>query len=346
MAKQPTAPARGGKPASGKPVAPPKGSKPAPVAAAPRTAAAGPRPPQQQQHTAAPVDEPKNAIVPASAMDLEALDEATREMLMEDDALGVSYDAEDNLLQFIKVLQPLSPEILAGPAQIEGAEAGDFFCRGLNPELLKSIWFQPCGLKKFWLEFILRERGGGFVGRYECNLVGKPVPPEGAFAKPDNPNALHFPDTGNSCTLYRVVPGILWLDQQPNEFVLNFYGTGHSVHKQWNGKMLKKINPRTKRAYPSYSYLYELTTALKTNKKGSWYQISVSNGTPVVSAEGAEIVGDSVEALRQASILTRSFAAGEREARFEAPDDDGSTIDGEVVNQDDGSVVDGDDLPY
>src|SRR5258708_4431967 len=59
---------------------------------------------------------------------------------------GLSKDQADNLIPFIYVLQPLSPQVMKGDAaRIEGAEAGDIWLR--NGPVIKGedgMLFQPC----------------------------------------------------------------------------------------------------------------------------------------------------------------------------------------------------------
>lgn len=254
-----------------------------------------------------------SADVTGTGNGVQPLDDFDKQMYT-DAGLGVSTRPSDNITPSISVLQPLSPQVLAGAAQIEDAVAGDFWIKGANPPIVDGkagIWFQPTAMTEHWFEFVPREQGGGFVARYdvEYDNKGRIIPPEGAVQSEDNPNSYHFEDSGNNCIHYRHIAGFVWMDGVGLEYVLSFHGTGHTVARRWNTKWTRKRFPDGK-MMPAYSHLYHLTTSQHSNKKGTWFQIDVDEGSHLRTC--GELVGDLHKALQMGRALAQAFQRGEK----------------------------------
>jgi hypothetical protein len=240
----------------------------------------------------------------------------------------------------------MSPQVLAGAAQIENAEAGDFWVKGATPPVIggqDGIWFQPAAMTEHWFEFVPRDAGGGFVARYDVEYddKGRIIPPEGAVQSEDNPNSFSFEDSGNNCIHYRHIAGFVWVDGVGLEYVLSFHGTGHTVARSWNTKWTRKRFSDGK-MMPAYSHLYHLTTSQKSNKKGTWYQVAVSEGEHL--RDCGEIVGDLSKALQMGRSLAQAFQRGEKLAAApDAADADEGVAGAGVGGADD---MQGDKIPY
>ena len=79
------------------------------------------------------------------------------------DQIGV----EDMQIPFLRILQPLSPQLLkTDPKFIKGASAGDIFntVTGQYWEADTGLTVLVCAYTTKFLEFQLREAGGGFYG--------------------------------------------------------------------------------------------------------------------------------------------------------------------------------------
>jgi hypothetical protein len=269
---------------------------------------------------------------------------------MEGDAgMGVSTRPSDNITPSIKLLQPMSPEVLAGGDRVEGAEAGDFLLAD-TLEVIKGdegFDFQPVAMTEWWFEFIPRDRGGGFVARYPVerdetrDII---IPPPGAVQNPENKNQYYFEETENNCVYYRFVPGILWRNGEGVEYVIPFTSTGHTVVRSWNTKWMRQ-RFKTGKIMPAFANIYHLSTIMKTNNKGSWHMIAISQ--PHLLSTMEEVVGDPVMAYRLGKALALAFASGEK---MESTDVMDAATDA-AVNQaayggGGGEQQQGDDLPY
>jgi hypothetical protein len=303
--------------------APPK--KPALKAQAPQRPAAPPPRPQQQAKVPV-VQQPRTVAVSDQFEDFSE----------QYAGQGVSTRARDNIIPGIKLLQPLSPEVVQRLEQ--GAEGGSILVKGLGVISAEDgIWVQPCGMREEWREFVPRENGGGFVASYpmEYDDHDQPIPPPGAEQDPEDKFHYSFTESGNNCIHYRTVPVILWRRETPEsepvglEYVMNFTGTGHSVAKAWNTSWGRKRSKKTGRPMGSFTHLYRATTYQKTNAQGTWYLFQFSVGMPLDQA--TDIVGeDWQQAMQIGAGLAQAYASGEKVGEVEQPDEGLATSDDKV----------------
>lgn len=261
--------------------------------------------------------------------------------MMRDAGMGVSTRPSDNITPSIKVLQPLSPQVLAGPTKITGAKAGDFLLAD-TLEIFdgqEGFWFQPVAMTEWWFEFIPRARGGGFVRRLLVKRTedDEVILPQGVERDPENANHCYFMETDNNCTHYRFIPGMLWREGNGMEYVIPFFSTGHTVARSWNTKWMRLRFPNGK-LMPAFSHLYHVTTKMKTNIQGSWHMIETSK--PHLLANMTEVLGDPYAAYRMGRALALAFASG---ALIESADVDVVDANESIRKQ---NVKDSEDIPF
>jgi hypothetical protein len=245
-----------------------------------------------------------------------AEEEEELERLMKETAgQGISTSADDNLVPQISVLQPLSPEVLDGPAKIEGAKAGDFLVTDRAIDGREGIWFQPCHQGHIWLEFTPLSQGGGFVAAYE--FTGEDSLPPGAQRREKN---QFFMPNGNQVIHYRQWAGILWDDGIGLEKVISFKSTGHTVAKEWMTKanQSNRFSNGESRSLPAH--IYKLTTSMRRNQSGQWYIINVGDAILITSAEGQRVVQHPARAYNMGMSLLKAFAGQEKRAATVAPE--------------------------
>jgi hypothetical protein len=277
---------------------------------------------------------------------------------------GVSTDAADNLVPLIYVLHPLSPQVLDGPAHIEGARGGDIWLKNFAEDPIvkgkDGIWFQPCWMYQRWTEWIPRSQGGGFIASYDYN-GGKL--PEGAVrdnSEKKRPKYL-FPDTGHDCVDTRYEAGLYWRDQQAFPYVIPFKSTGHAVSRGWMTKRNTLImrNGNQSGIWPSWSHVYKLTTSMRSNNMGQWFVFDVGNpefyipgvpGKPF--AVGQDVVGDPALAYQLGKALSIAFSSGQKRAAEEEDTSEDVAAAGDTSNferydtrRDEGKPLH-DNLPY
>jgi hypothetical protein len=265
-------------------------------------------------------------VTKAKSTDVVEVDEEFEKELSQDAGKGISTEAEDNLVPLIYVLQPLSPQVMAGPAQIPGAKAGDIWLKNATDPIVQGsegIWFMPATMYMRWTEWIPCDKGGGFVGSHD--YLGRNNPPPGAHRDETEKSRPRFRfDNGNECIETRYEAGYVWRDGAPMPYVIPFKSTGHTVSRGW---MTRRGSLRRKdgSVWPAWSHVYPLTTAMKRNNLGTWYIFQIGDPALYIPGHGKpyqiglDIVGgDYRSAYRLGKKLEEAFDTG---AKREAPED-------------------------
>jgi hypothetical protein len=238
-------------------------------------------------------------------------------MMQEDAGAGISNRPEDNQIPGIKLLQPLSPQVLDGPGNVPGAKAGDFLMMGRPLKGTEGFWFQPAHMLQQWREFLPLDRGGGFVATYDfdTDAKGHPIPPP--TVKQVDKYDYEFPN-GNVCIHYRQVAGIAWQNGVGLEFAISFKGTGHSIVKVWNTEAGRAHRLPDGRQAPLWSHIYHLTTSQRRNAQGQWYVIDIG---PAIAIDSSEEIPDWRSAYDLGKKLFNAFEKKEKVAAVDAEDE-------------------------
>lgn len=173
---------------------------------------------------------------------------------------GMSFEQEDRLVPFIKLLQGLSPEITKGHEKyIKGAEAGDFAFPNCIPPLVKGeegIIVQPCAHSHAWVEWT---EEGAFVTRHN-------KPPADTKEIPNPEDSLRKILVRNSNNNVIVETRYQYIRYNGRPYAIPFKSTGHQVWKSWN-EMIIALSEKD----GSFSRLWKLTPKLRTKGNKSWY---------------------------------------------------------------------------
>jgi hypothetical protein len=195
---------------------------------------------------------------------------------------SISNRAEDNIIPLIYILQPMSPQVQAHrPEYIPGAVAGSIWLRNASTPIIPGptgILFQPCYAWKDWGEWVPRERGGGFAGRFKNKWDGDDVPDcEDALSTiGDSGFPVWTRPNGNDLVFTRNHAGFVLLDGVPLPYVIPFTSSGLSTSKSWNTRMGNKIRKGGGKVDP-WVVIYRLRTIPKHNPKGDWFAFDISD---------------------------------------------------------------------
>lgn len=232
------------------------------------------------------------------------------EELATDAGKGLSTAREDNLVPLIYLLQSNSPQVnKRDPSYLDGADPGDIWLRLAEHPIVKGnegFDFQPCYFSIDWVEWIPRDKGGGFMGRH-------PDLPEEAKAvkDPQRPNRVKYVlPNGNELIQTRYHAGFVhFAGGQRLPYVLPFKSTGHTVSRQWmtmmNAKRLKDAKGNSLPA-PSWACLYRLKTKQRTNVDGTFFVFEVTDAGWLNKEE-----------RERGKALYEAMASGEREVAHE-----------------------------
>lgn len=209
--------------------------------------------------------------------------------------------AEDMQIPFLRILQPLSPQLLkTDPKFIKGASAGDIFntVTGEYWEADTGVKVLICAFQTKFLEFGLRESGGGFMGEIDPNSPDiRQTTRNGPFEMLPSGNELVR--SAQYLVLAYDAVGMT------SQLVCDMKKTQMKVSKQWNTRRagLKVMHP-TKGLFnpPTWATPWTLTTVQESNDKGSWFNFAVAQ---------AEMTDVPMAVLQEAKQMYNDFQAGE-----------------------------------
>tara|TARA_R110000751_G_scaffold47472_1_gene106293 strand:+ start:244 stop:1059 length:816 start_codon:yes stop_codon:yes gene_type:complete len=216
--------------------------------------------------------------------------------------------AEDMQIPFLRILQPLSPQLLkTDPKFIKGASAGDLFntVTGEFWEADTGVKVLVCAFQTKFLEFGLRESGGGFMGEIDPNS------PDIRQTTRNGP--FEMLPSGNE--LVRSAQYLVLAyneDGMTSQLVCDMKKTQMKVSKQWNTRRagLKVMHPKGLMNPPTWATPWTLTTVQESNDKGSWFNFAVTQGDMShITDNDLSLLPMSV--LEEAKQMYNDFKAGE-----------------------------------
>jgi len=178
--------------------------------------------------------------------------------------------AESFAIPFLSVLQSGSPQCKKSDgAYIKGAEEGMLF-NSVTGEIFSGedgVEVIPCHYSHRYIEWKLREAGGGFVAEYLPNdpIVGSTERDDKNRNMLSNGNQLS--DTRNHYVLIRTSNGL-------TPAIMSLSSSQLKVSKKWmsmmQGQKVKDPSGMYQVA-PMFSNVYKVTTVPQSNDKGSWF---------------------------------------------------------------------------
>lgn len=209
---------------------------------------------------------------------------------------------EDFAIPFIRVLQPLSPQVQKQDGKyVAGASAGDLY-NTVTDEVYdgeKGISIVPCAYTKKYLEWIPREKGGGLVNpNHDISILSKCV-------RDEVTNRFITPDGNEIVETAQFF--ILVLENEPQQAVLAFTSTQLGVARKWS-TMLRMARVQNNKGVsvgaPMFAYTYKLTTNTQSNEKGSWNGYSV-NQEGITELSVARMAKDFMTAARAGDVQVK-----------------------------------------
>jgi hypothetical protein len=183
---------------------------------------------------------------------------------------------EDMALPFIRILGQLSPQVTEGDAKyVEGAKPGMIYNTVTN-ELYdgkKGIKIIPCYFKKDYPEW--SDRGDGPGAPVAVHGVNSPVISTGKRdgSKIRLPNGNYLEETASYYVMVQTKQGGF------TPALITMKSTQLNVSKKWNSMMRSIQIDNGKGGFaipPMHGVVYNLTSTLQKNDKGSWYGWTVT----------------------------------------------------------------------
>ena len=187
--------------------------------------------------------------------------------------------ADDYAIPFLRVLQSMSPQLKKSDGKyIQGAEEGNLFNTVTESyyDGTEGVAIIPCAYKKKYIEWIPREKGGGFVDDShdasvlkQCNKNDK-----GRFIW-TNDNEI-----AETAEYYCI---LLADESAPEQVLLSLTSSQLQFSRRWN-TMLNNARVENSQgqsvAAPMFSYIYNLTTIPQSNDQYSWMGLSIEKARP------------------------------------------------------------------
>jgi hypothetical protein len=199
-----------------------------------------------------PTGATKNAVAPQQPGGPLALaDELAR------DANGglENVTASDMAIPFLVILQALSPQI-RGDQAVKGAKEGMLYDT-VSGELYEKVHVIPCAFNKMWVEWVPREKGGGFVTQHPTDeLMSKCTRNEKNIDV--LPNGNHLVQTAyHFCLLIKPTGEV-------KRIVIGMMRTQLKKSRRWVSRMTElklPIGPNGSMVTPpTFSHAYPLST--------------------------------------------------------------------------------------
>lgn len=225
-----------------------------------------------------------------------------------DTGVGFENQTRDDItIPFLTVLQALSPQITS----MQDAKPGMLF-NTVTEELFDGktgIILVPATTRHVYVEWVPREKGGGFFGVHEVNsdVVKQARANSKEFNKLTTPSGNQLTET---FYLYAVV--LDKNDEPLNPVTLAFTSTKISVYKRWNTKVNMftiKSPSGAKIRPPLFAHKVRVTAVKEKNNKGEFYNFDLQPANGGVADSLLPPGHPALEAAKEFRQLVESGAA-------------------------------------
>jgi len=195
--------------------------------------------------------------------------------------------ADDLNTPRIQIIQALSPVLnKTKPEYHADASAGDFLFTGNNSVIdgQEGFLFQPCWYDRNYVEWRLREDGGGLVSVHpaDTELVyqAERDPQYRDILTKSDGSKTQLVNTGNHY-------GLLHLNDTTYRCVINMSGSQLKHSRAWNNMVVTQVVKGKKGTFtpPSFAQLYRINIKEESNAKGTWFGFNVAMESLLTDAE-------------------------------------------------------------
>ena len=195
--------------------------------------------------------------------------------------------ADDLNTPRLQIIQALSPVLnKTKPEYHADASAGDFLFTGNNSVIdgQEGFLFQPCWYDRNYVEWRLREDGGGLVSVHpaDTELVyqAERDPQYRDILTKSDGSKTQLVNTGNHY-------GLLHLNDTAYRCVINMSGSQLKHSRSWNNMVVTQVVKGKKGTFtpPSFAQLYRINIKEESNAKGTWFGFNVAMESLLTDAE-------------------------------------------------------------
>lgn len=187
--------------------------------------------------------------------------------------------ADDFAIPFIVILQALSPQV-RGQGRIKGAAEGDFFNTVTNEVIKGDLQIIPCAYEKAYVEWVPRNKGGGFVRKHNDQSILEQT-------ERNDENADMLPNGNQVVTTAYHYCLLVKDDGTAEQVVIGLTSTQLKKSRRWNSTMMSmKIKYKGRSLTPPmYSHIYEASSVEESNDYGAWSGWIFGNPERITDAE-------------------------------------------------------------
>jgi hypothetical protein len=222
-----------------------------------------------------------------------------------DGAQGIT--TADMAIPFLRILQKMSPQVSKRDgAYIQDAEEG-MILNTVTSELFNEIRVIPCGFNFKIIEWKLRDDGGGFITSFaRGDQLPDTTPDDRGRAITDDGTQLS--DTAEHYVL------IVFQDGHVEQALIAMGGTQLKHSRKWNSLIQQQMiqTPEGQKIAPTYSRIYNLSTAGESNDKGDWSGWNIK----------LEGVVEDIDLYRSAKAFSQSVSQGTVKVKHTNPNEE------------------------
>lgn len=250
--------------------------------------------------------------------------------------------ADDLLIPFLSILQPMSPQILEADDddKPEGLKAGSYF-NSVTGELTtakEGLVIQPVMFQTMVVEWKPRENGGGIAGRFEMtdDFIRK--------ARKANGNSMVGLKNGDNDLIETVYLYVNVLNADGSE-VIGFAVLPVKSTSLQPVKGFRTAMQMVKGKPPYFAFRARLSSEKKSNDQGTWYRLKVSPLTGTSWMESMINPASEGELLQSGINLFDMIGTGEAKADFASEEKSGNA-DSTGAGAGKGGKGDDDEVPF
>lgn len=183
---------------------------------------------------------------------------------------------ESFAIPYLTILQSLSPQCKKSDgAYIKGAEEGHLFNSATNALFTGPVQFVPAAYTLTYVEWRLRESGGGFRGEHDV-ITGKELQEE---CDRDDKGRDILPNGNQLNPTHNFFGFLLAEGSAPQQVAISMTSSQIKVAKKWMTLMRGQMAKRADGTYftvPMFANIYHLNSESQSNEKGAWMGWNVS----------------------------------------------------------------------
>lgn len=233
-----------------------------------------------------------------------------------------SIGLDDMQIPFMRIVQPLSPQLMKKDIKfIDGISAGDIFnnVTGDFWEADEGVVVIPFAYQMKYLEFQLRESGGGYLGELD------PTDPDIRRTQRMGSNEI-LPSGNELVRSAQFLVIAVDSEGRTSQLICDMKKTQMKIAKAWNTRRagLQIMHP-TEGLFnpPIWMTAWRLKSVQESNDKGTWFNYAVSNvDIEDVPASAVALAKSKFELFQKGEIKTSGATAEEMQSASSAPVDD------------------------